>query len=76
MNNLKVGDTVQLKSGGPVMTVANVKQLDEQEIEAGVIVNCQWFVKDELKIGSFHPDVLELIGERKSETSSTLFGFA
>lgn len=48
MNDFKPGDTVQLKSGGPVMTI--------ESMEAGEGVTyalCVWFVKDETKRGNF-----------------------
>lgn len=48
---MKVGDTVRLKSNGPLMTVNFVE--DET-------VKCHWFDKDEsLKDGVFHKDQLE-----------------
>ncbi|HKT27884.1 YodC family protein [Dyella sp.] len=46
MSDFKPGDVVQLKSGGPVMTI---KFIDEDE-EAF----CEWFdKKEELKAGRF-----------------------
>lgn len=38
MENIKVGDVVELKSGGPEMTV--------MEFDEGKLM-CQWFEKDE-----------------------------
>lgn len=39
---MKVGDVVQLKSGGPTMTVRVVKKTQVQENEI-FICTCQWF---------------------------------
>jgi uncharacterized protein YodC (DUF2158 family) len=38
---MKIGDLVQLKSGGPVMTVDYIKR-DEEEPDASE-VSCVWF---------------------------------
>lgn len=56
MPNLKVGDVVRLKSGGPKMTVSTVDEYNH-------IVYCKWFVHDELKSERFSPDSLEVISE-------------
>lgn len=46
----KVGDEVQLKSGGPVMTVTN----------AGTgSLQCTWFKNDEVKRDAFPAEALE-----------------
>lgn len=45
-----VGDTVVLKSGGPLMTIESIG--DE-------IVWCAWFVNDDKKRGQFPPDTLD-----------------
>ncbi len=49
-NGIQLGDRVQLKSGGPVMTVGEVSSDDS--------LWCQWFDKGELKANSFNPRVL------------------
>jgi uncharacterized protein YodC (DUF2158 family) len=51
----KVGDTVKLNSGGPLMTV--------QEEASGETLKCQWFVANattpyELRFGVFPTDSL------------------
>lgn len=55
---LKKGDTVKLKSGGPVMTVREYDE-DKYTIEE-LMVNCDWFITGELKDGTFHEDQLEV----------------
>jgi uncharacterized protein YodC (DUF2158 family) len=40
----KIGDTVQLKSGGPIMTVVNV----DKNLSGSQTVQCTWFTKDEV----------------------------
>ena len=41
--DIKVGDVVQLKSGGPKMTVANV---DRYGYDETLSANCDWFTMD------------------------------
>jgi len=56
MAELKEGDVVELKSGGPKMTVKSPK--------AGMSGNeviCQWFDGKELKNGSFRADSLKKV---------------
>ena len=48
----KVGDTVKLISGGPVMTVKDPHYL------SGVNILCQWFAGKKLEHGEFRPDSL------------------
>ena len=50
----KKGDTVQLKSGGPIMTIASY--------DGKRYFRCLWFTKDEDKVrdGYFPPDSLKL----------------
>ena len=47
---LKVGDTVRLKSGGPLMTIESIE--DNRAF-------CNWFSNDELKNGTFNVETLE-----------------
>ena len=51
MAELKVGDVVQLKSGGPKMTIADTKPNP-----AGIL--CTWFDKAEVKSSRFPPQSL------------------
>ena len=53
-NQFKPGDVVQLRSGGPEMTVTDVG-LDDFKKE---MVWCVWFVKTKQESGSFVPDAL------------------
>jgi len=51
---LKIGDVVKLKSGGPIMTVKNIEENGE--------IYCQWFSGDKLnklEDGYFPPASLE-----------------
>ena len=50
MENLKTGDTVRLKSGGPIMTIGG-------EMPGGW--KCHWFNGKELKEGLFYLQELE-----------------
>jgi uncharacterized protein YodC (DUF2158 family) len=49
----KAGDVVQLKSGGPLMSVSEID---------GNIVHCRWFVGTEEKNSSFPSEILKLTG--------------
>ena len=51
MNELKVGDVVVLKAGGPSMTIYQINGND---------VGCKWFDGNELKYGGFVTQELEL----------------
>ena len=66
--NFKVGDVVTLKSGSPKMTVF---KLDLHLTTFGEntgkfkdfygLLDCQWFVNEELKSATFNQDALELV---------------
>ena len=58
----KVGDVVQLKSGGPLMTVNKVGSGE---------IGCQWFDKagDDVKTRFFAPETLELWTDEGAEVS-------
>jgi uncharacterized protein YodC (DUF2158 family) len=57
-NKFKVGQVVQLKSGGPKMTVeCRIDNLpDESEV-----YTCQWFAAEKLEQGKFSSDLIEPI---------------
>lgn len=50
---LKMGDTVELKSGGPPMTITNY--------DGRQYFTCQWFARGKLEKGFFIPDSLQLV---------------
>lgn len=52
MNNFKIGDVVQLKSGGPAMTVSETN-------DAGMVL-CTWFnSQNELQKQAFTQEILK-----------------
>lgn len=51
MSEIKVGDVVMLKSGGPTMTVKEVT-------ERGLL--CEWFAGDKLERAVFNPETLDI----------------
>ena len=59
MAEFKVGDIVQLKSGGPKMTIDIV--LGDGELK------CQWFAGDELQEARFDPAVIQLVVEEQED---------
>ncbi|MBA7513371.1 hypothetical protein ES705_05386 [subsurface metagenome] len=50
----KTGDTVELKSGGPPMTIVDYAA-------DGKRLRCQWFVGEKLEEGFFTPGSLQLV---------------
>lgn len=64
MAQIKVGDVVQLKSGGPKMTVESTKSNS-----AGVL--CTWFDGAEKKSSFFHPDALEPAAKKPVKAAPT-----
>jgi len=51
----EIGYIVQLKSGGPEMTVQSVPENPKQSYR------CQWFAGKKLESGTFPPDSLKLV---------------
>jgi len=58
MVDLKKGDVVQLKSGGPHMTV--------DQVSDGNKIKCIWFVQTELKVDYFNVETLDKIDQSQS----------
>jgi uncharacterized protein YodC (DUF2158 family) len=56
---IKVGDTVKLKSGGPVMTASTDAYKPYGAQTAKSMVSCQWFVGEDVKSADFPEDSLE-----------------
>ena len=67
MENLNTGDTVQLKSGGPIMTLGG-------KMAAGGY-KCHWFSGTELKEGLFSLEELQKAQPRPSEEPQGSSGF-
>jgi uncharacterized protein YodC (DUF2158 family) len=63
MPDFKVGDVVQLKSGGPRMTIANMKSNP-----AGVL--CAWFDEADVKTSRFPAEALE--AAKKTQKKATV----
>jgi uncharacterized protein YodC (DUF2158 family) len=53
------GETVKLKSGGPIMTV------DSDESAIGGLVQCSWFVGTKRETGGFVAETLERVNPPK-----------
>jgi uncharacterized protein YodC (DUF2158 family) len=60
-NKFKLGDVVQLKSGGPKMTVNQLLGRDNQ------LLGCSWF------LGTFNPDAVELVPKEKAAVGENEF---
>lgn len=60
--DLKVGDVVRLRAGGPTMTVTAWDQISFP-LGAGPGWSCAWHVQAALRRGTFPPDALELVAE-------------
>jgi uncharacterized protein YodC (DUF2158 family) len=54
MGDIKIGDVVMLKSGGPKMTVEYIP-------DGSIIVKCVWFVGTELQRGEFKMVLLDRV---------------
>ena len=54
LGDFKVGDVVQLKSGGPKMTVAE----KQPHMASNRGIYCQWFAGSKLESGFFSAEVL------------------
>ncbi|MCH7905301.1 MAG: DUF2158 domain-containing protein [Armatimonadetes bacterium] len=56
--DIKAGDTVRLKSGGPTMTVDSIG-----DYMGSRLANCIWFSGTKKQTGQFAPDSLEKSAE-------------
>ncbi len=63
---IKIGDTVALKSGGPIMTVEKIyfttpehRNVEETEADSTAETVCQWFENTKLNEGYFPVKSLE-----------------
>ena len=63
---MKNGMTVQLKSGGPVMTITDDRPSPRGSIE------CRWFDGQVLKAGYFDPSTLEAVNDPPDSPKSVL----
>jgi uncharacterized protein YodC (DUF2158 family) len=54
-DDFRIGDVVQLKSGGPKMTVEQIGDQGERRL----MIRCGWFEGDARKHGSFPPAALK-----------------
>ena len=57
MNEIKPGDVVKLKSGGPAMTVRDVGN----DMSGQLMVYCTWFVDDKPQQDAFPPHALKVV---------------
>ena len=65
-NRYKIGDIVQLKSGGPKMTIDSLPSFNSQEH-----YGCTWFAGAKKERSSFHVDVVEAAVIVKVKTSDS-----
>lgn len=61
--NIKIGDTVKLKSGGPAMTVSYVEEYTGEDNEEYISVSCSWFADDQKEASNdrFSPEMLKKV---------------
>lgn len=59
-NKFSEGNIVKLISGGPNMSVTDVK-------DSGKLIVCQWFSGSNLKRGHFNEKTLEIVKEEKED---------
>jgi len=61
MDKFKLGMIVQLKSGGPKMTVVDIRPAYSHSID------CHWFSGSKCEGKSFHPESLIIIKEEQEK---------
>jgi len=54
MNTFRIGELVELKSGGPKMVIADIKEVDRQ-----LEYLCLWFNDKTIEAAVFHTEVLD-----------------
>ena len=59
----KIGDLVEIKSGGPIMTIKNEKKISGKKVSG---YYCQWFAGKKLEFGEFPTESLQT-AERKTK---------
>lgn len=64
-DQLKAGDVVQLKSGGPHMTVSKLR-----EWQGRTEANCDWFEGTTAKYGSFPLTSLKIVTEERGTSAA------
>lgn len=60
----QVGDVVQLKSGGPAMTVSFVGEKKFAHGQVVPIVACTWFEREKVNSETFKPEMLKNIDQK------------
>jgi uncharacterized protein YodC (DUF2158 family) len=63
---MNVGDTVVLRSGGPQMTVREIKTVFRKKS-----IECVWFDKNKKLSATFGPDELETSRHQPAATSNS-----
>lgn len=56
-NGHKIGDTVELNSGGPLMTISVIRESEDYPGRA--ICECEWFSNDLYEAGNFFSESLK-----------------
>ena len=64
--DFKIGDVVELNSGGPKMTIVNIVGCDEARKAV-----CRWSVNDGLQCNGFSVECIKLYQENKNDDSRT-----
>ncbi len=60
--NFKIGDVVELKSGGPKMTIVQIKQqYEDGKAIDGFNCYCKWFVDDKPESHQYDQLALKLV---------------
>ena len=59
MDELKIGDVVELKSGGPKMTI--------QGIDDMLGVHCNWFKDEKRESSNFNLNTLQIVAQEDTD---------